>query len=88
LEEDVSLFYYLNRETLLAHYTSALMPNRPSMMKAKFGNRIRSKTGIAQTNEMLLKVLAHNICVVIQSMYELGIELTFTTHLETDVTFL
>jgi len=46
------------------------------MMKAKFGNRIRSKTGIAQTNEMLLKVLAHNICVVIQSMYELEIEPT------------
>ncbi len=47
------------------------------MMKAKFGDRIRSKTDTAQVNEMLLKVLCHNICVVIQSMYELGIEPTF-----------
>jgi hypothetical protein len=40
-------------------------------------DRIRSKTDTAQVNEMLLKVLAHNICVVIQSMYDLGIEPTF-----------
>jgi hypothetical protein len=28
-------------------------------------------------NELLCKVLCHNICYVIQSMYELGIELRF-----------
>jgi hypothetical protein len=39
--------------------------------------RVRSKTGTAQTNEALLKVLCHNICVVIQSVYELGIEPSF-----------
>jgi hypothetical protein len=47
------------------------------MMKAEFGDRIRSKTDTAQVNEMLLKVLCHNICVVIQSIYELGIEPDF-----------
>jgi hypothetical protein len=46
------------------------------MIKAEFGDRIRSKTDTAQTNEVLLKILCHNICVVIQSMYELGIEPT------------
>ena len=34
---------------------------------------MRSKTEVAQVNEVLLKVLCHNICVVIQSVYELGI---------------
>jgi hypothetical protein len=28
-------------------------------------------------NELLCKVLCHNICVVIQSMYELGIDADF-----------
>lgn len=48
-----------------------------SMIKAKFGERLRSKTVVAQTNEVLAKVLCHNLCVLIQSMYELGIEPTF-----------
>jgi hypothetical protein len=31
----------------------------------------------AMTNEVLCKILCHNICCVIQAMYELGIEPTF-----------
>jgi len=46
-------------------------------MKAKFGASLRSKGDTAQMNEVLCKVLCHNICVVIQSMYELGIEADF-----------
>jgi hypothetical protein len=45
--------------------------------KAKFGTTLRSKGDISQMNELLCKVLCHNICVVIQSMYELGIEADF-----------
>ncbi len=48
-----------------------------SMIKSKFTDIIRSKNGIAQINEVLLKVLCHNIVVLIQSMYELGIEPEF-----------
>jgi transposase len=48
-----------------------------SMIKAKFGERLRSKTETAQINEVLCKVLCHNICVLIHSTYELGIEVTF-----------
>ena len=47
------------------------------MIKSKFSKRIRSKTDTAIINELLCKVLCHNICVVIQSMYELGIEQAF-----------
>jgi transposase len=47
------------------------------MIKARFGERLRSKTERAQINEALIKVLCHNICVVIQSMHELGIEADF-----------
>jgi transposase len=48
-----------------------------SMIKAKFGERLRSKTETAQINEVLCKVLCHNLCCVIQSMYELGIDVDF-----------
>jgi transposase len=47
------------------------------MIKSKFGERLRSKTETAQVNEALCKVLAHNICVVVQSIHELGIEPNF-----------
>jgi hypothetical protein len=49
------------------------------MIKEKFGTRLLSKMEVAQVNEGLCKVLCHNICVVIQSMYELGIEPVFWT---------
>ena len=42
------------------------------MIKAKFGGALRSKTPTARVNEALAKILYHNICVLIQSMYELG----------------
>jgi len=48
-----------------------------SMMKRKFGDGLRSKTGVAQFNEALCKLLAHNLCCLIQSMHELGIDLQF-----------
>jgi transposase len=48
-----------------------------SMIKSKFGERLRSKTRTAQVNELLLKVLCHNLCVIVQSIFELGIEPAF-----------
>jgi len=47
------------------------------MIKEKFGTRLLSKTEIAQFNEVFCKVLCHNICVIVQSMYELGVDPTF-----------
>jgi transposase len=51
-----------------------------SMIKAKFGSMLRSKGTQAQINEALCKVLCHNLCVLIQSMYELGLEPDFRTN--------
>jgi hypothetical protein len=47
------------------------------MIKAKFGDSLRSKIETAQVNEALCKVLAHNICCLIQNMYELNIKPEF-----------
>ena len=71
-------FYSLHREEFLAHYhRRSLSESTFNMVKAKFGTAIRSKTETAQINELLCKVLCHNICVVIQSMFELGIVAEF-----------
>jgi transposase len=71
-------FYHLLRETFLEHYHSrSLSESTFSMLKAKFGDALRSKSDTAQVNELLCKVLCHNICCLIQSMYELGVEPTF-----------
>lgn len=47
------------------------------MIKSKFGNRVRSKTAVAQMDEVLCKVLCHNLRVLVQSAYELGVEAAF-----------
>ena len=38
-----------------------------------FGDSVRSKMRPAQINEVLLKVLAHNIRMLIHAMHELGV---------------
>ena len=57
--------------------TSESIVETLKQIKTKFGERLRSRTEVAQFNELLCKVLCHNICVTIQAHYELGIEPTF-----------
>ena len=38
-----------------------------AMVKAKFGDTVLAKSADGQTNEVLTKVIAHNLCVLIQS---------------------
>lgn len=47
------------------------------MLKSRFGGRVRSKSERGQINEALCKVICHNLCVLVQSIYELGIEPRF-----------
>ena len=71
-------FYRYHQEEFNKHYHKrSNVESTFSMIKARFGERLRSKTGRAQINEALCKVLCHNICVVIQSIYELGLEVEF-----------
>lgn len=66
--------FSLNREEFGAHYHKrSNVESAFSMIKRVFGDSVRSKTAIAQINEVLLKVLAHNIRVLIHEMHELEI---------------
>ena len=71
-------YYQFRRDEFLMHYHKrSNVESTFSMIKAKFGDHVRSKTDVAMVNEVLCKVLCHNICCLIQSMYELNIEPTF-----------
>jgi transposase len=71
-------FFSLNRQEYLAHYHKRSNAESTfSMIKAKFRDHVRSKADVAMKNEVLCKVLCHNICCVIQAQCELGIEAAF-----------
>jgi transposase len=71
------LYFTVNREDFLTHYhLRSNVESAFSMIKRKFGDSLRAKTDTAMRNEVLAKVLCHNLCCVISAWYELGIEPT------------
>jgi transposase len=76
--ERMYLRYCLNREDYLEHYHKrSNIESTVNMIKAKFGDAVRSKTLVAMTNEALCKVLCHNLCCLVLSAYELGVVADF-----------
>ncbi|MDQ3747941.1 MAG: transposase [Acidobacteriota bacterium] len=74
------LFHYfsLNKEKFLERYHQRSNSESAfSMIKAKFSDRLRSKNRTAQKNEALCKILCHNLCCLIQSIYEFGLKPEF-----------
>ena len=71
-------FYMFNRENFLQHYHKrSNVETVFSMVKGKFGDSVRSKSDEGMINEVLAKVLCHNLCVLIQSIHELGVSPSF-----------
>jgi transposase len=71
------MFHYFSfkRDEFLNHYHKrSNIESTMMMVKSKFGDSVRSKSDIAGRNEVLCKVLCHNICCLISAMYELGIQ--------------
>jgi transposase len=73
----VGYYQYRRDDFLRAYHRRSNVESAFHMVKSKFGSAVRSKTEVAQVNEILCKILAHNLCVLVQSIYELGIEATF-----------
>ncbi len=71
------MFYYfkLNQEDFLMHYHSrSNIETTFFAVKTKFGDCLKNKTFTSQTNEVLCKLIAYNITVLISAMFELKIE--------------
>lgn len=70
-------YFSLHKEEFLKFYHQrSNVETLFSVMKAKFGERLRSKVWEAQVNELLCKCICHNLCCLIKAMFEFGIEPT------------
>jgi len=71
-------YFMEHREEFMQHYhLRSNVESVFSMMKRKQGTFLRSKNEVAQTNEILCKVLVHNICVLIHEMFENDVHIDF-----------
>jgi transposase len=69
------LYNYRQDEFFALYHARSNAESTFSSIKRVFGDTLRSKALASQTNELLLKVIAHNIVCLIHSMFELGIEM-------------
>ncbi len=67
------LFQYKQEEYMEHYHKRSNVESTFSMVKRKFGDSVRSKTDVAMKNEVLCKMLCHNLCCLIQAETELGI---------------
>jgi transposase len=77
--------FQLNREEFDKHYHKR--SNAESTIfaiKQKLGEKLASKNRVSQENELLCKVLAYNITVLIHEMFENGINPNFVLHKKYD----
>ena len=63
-------YFQLHQEEFLDHYHKrSNVETTFFAIKAQFGAGLKSKNMIAQTNELLCKVIAYNITVLINAIY-------------------
>ncbi|HEX9830638.1 MAG TPA: transposase [Thermodesulfobacteriota bacterium] len=73
-------YFSMHKDDFMKHYHKrSNVETTFFMIKTKFRDNVRSKDEVAQFNEVLLKILCHNICVVIQKTHELGIHADFVS---------
>jgi len=71
-------YFKLNRDDFMGHYHKrSNIEATNAAIKRKFGETLKSKNPTAQVNELLAKIVAYNLTVVIHEMYENGIQPEF-----------
>ena len=75
-------FLYKHEEFLEHYHKRSNSESCWNMIKTKFKDNLRSKGKVAQVNELLLKILCHNLCVVIQEINELNLKAEFLVEKE------
>lgn len=66
--------FLFNQEKFLGHYhRRSNVESTMWMIKSKFGGAVRSKTPIAQMNEVLCKCLCHNLACLVQAIFTAGL---------------
>jgi hypothetical protein len=73
-------FAYRQGEFLVHYHRRSNVETTFSMIKRKFGEALFSKSFEGQVNEVLCKVICHNICCLISAVHELGLEMPQFSH--------
>lgn len=69
------MFHYHRDEFLTHYHKRSNVETTFSMIKQKFHERVFSKSETAALNEVLCKVICHNICCLNKAMFELNLNL-------------
>ena len=73
-------YFQLHRDEFMEHYHKrSNVESTFAAIKSKFGETIKSKNRVAQENEMLCKIIAYNITVLINAIFEFGISPDYLT---------
>jgi transposase len=70
-------FVLREEEFLAAYHKRSNVESTFSAIKRKFGGAVRSKKYTAQVNEILCKVLCHNLSTLVHAIHELNIDPKF-----------
>jgi hypothetical protein len=73
----IRVYSFHKDEFLKQYHKRSNVESTFSMVKRKFSDYLRSKSDAGMVNETLCKILCHNICCLIQSMYELKVDPVF-----------
>ena len=66
--------FIFNNDKFLPHYhRRSNVETVMWMLKSKFGAAVRSKTAVAQVNEVLCKCLCHNLCCLVHAIFTAGL---------------
>jgi transposase len=74
-----AMFVLRQGEFLASYHRRSNVESVFSAIKRTLGGSVRSKKFTAQVNEVLCKILAHNLIVLVHAMHELGIEPDFAS---------
>ena len=70
-------FQFRNEEYMAHYHKRSNVESTFSAIKRKFGHNVRSKSDPAMVNEVLCKILCHNICCLIMEQETLGVAPVF-----------
>ena len=71
------LFQAHREEFMAAYHKRSNVESAFSAIKRKFGEHVRSRTTVAQVNEILAKLICYNLTVVVHEMFKNGIAPSF-----------
>jgi transposase len=72
-------YFQNDKERYMEHYhRRSNVETTFHMLKSRYGDYLTTKSFPANKNEVLMRVICHNVCVLIQESIELGIKVDFT----------